>query len=581
MGLISCSGDNNEPVQTPCEGVACGPGRCEVSDDRPVCACDPGHHAEGLTCLRDGTPPFDPCAPNPCMHAGRGQCSNVQGQAVCACDPGKVEDGSGQCVSLDACEPNPCTAPYKTNCSVVEGQPVCACVSGYVPQGEACVLSVPDDHGDTPSAATPVTPSSTSVGAILHATTDVDVFSFEAAAGHVYELACNTSAFDCDLVLLNALGTVVASDTTNTTYARVRVELNTPGTYFFRIEPGGSTVGAYTYRLQDLGVDDHGDTLATATPITPGTSGVPAQFEVSRDEDWFSFTATAGRLYDFTCSTASIDCDVYLLDAHGNVVAADTTSTTVTRVRRKFTTGGTFSYRVVANSGWNVSYTSYTYRLQDLGVDDHGDTQATATPITPSASWVPAQFEVSRDEDWFSFTATAGRLYEFSCSTASIDCDLYLLDSEGKVIVANTTSTSTTRVRWRPTTGGTFSYRVVAASGWNVSYTSYSYQLQDLGVDDHADTFSGATVLTPGTATSGNLELSGDVDFFEVSLAASTAYSVTTTGSSTTLTVYATDKTTVLSTGASPRAFTSNAAGGAHYVRVSGSTTGAYTVKVQ
>ncbi|ATB40102.1 hypothetical protein CYFUS_005550 [Cystobacter fuscus] len=591
VGLISCSGGNNESVQTPCEGVACGPGRCEVSDDRPVCACDPGHHAEGLTCLRDGTPPFDPCAPNPCMHAGRGQCSNVQGRAVCACDPGKVEDGSGQCVSLDACEPNPCTAPHKTNCSVVEGQPVCACVSGYVPQGEACVLSVPDDHGntpaesspviidapptggafestedvdvfsfqaqaghiyaftcnpgggatdcrvslsdaagqvlavdnnggtgfivyeyptagtyffrvssgqvgtytyrledlgfddhgDTPSEATPVTPSSTSVGAILHATTDVDVFSFEAAAGHIYELACNTSAFDCDLVLLNALGTVVASDTTHTTYARVRVELNTPGTYFFRIQPGGSTVGAYTYRLQDLGVDDHGDTLATATPITPGTSGVPAQFEVSRDEDWFSFTATAGRLYDFTCSTASIDCDVYLLDATGNVVAADTTSTTVTRVRRKFTTGGTFYYRVVASSGWNVSYTSYTYRLQDLGVDDHGDTLATATPITPSASWVPAQFEVSRDEDWFSFTATAGRLYEFSCSTASIDCDLYLLDSEGKVIVANTTSTSTTRVRWRPTTGGTFYYRVVAASGWNVSYTSYSYQLQDLG----------------------------------------------------------------------------------------------------
>ncbi|MFY0577588.1 hypothetical protein ACN28S_27620 [Cystobacter fuscus] len=206
--------------------------------------------------------------------------------------------------------------------------------------------------------------------------------------------------------------------------------MNTPGTYFFRIQPGGSTVGAYTYRLQDLGVDDHGDTLATATPITPGTSGVPAQFEVSRDEDWFSFTATAGRLYDFTCSTASIDCDVYLLDAHGNVVAADTTSTTVTRVRGKFTTGGTFYYRVVASSGWNVSYTSYTYRLQDLGVDDHGDTLATATPITPSASWVPAQFEVSRDEDWFSFIATAGRLYEFSCSTASIDCDLYLLDSE-------------------------------------------------------------------------------------------------------------------------------------------------------
>ncbi|ATB31717.1 trypsin inhibitor-like cysteine-rich domain-containing protein [Melittangium boletus] len=1245
VGLVSCSG-GNEAIQTQCEGVVCGSGRCEVSDGRPVCACEPGHHAEGLTCMRDDAPPLDPCAPNPCVQPGRGQCSNVEGKAVCACDSGKVEDGSGQCVSLDACTPNPCTAPHKTDCAEVEGQPVCACVSGYVPEGEACVPSSPDDHGDipseaspvlidapptggaferaedvdlfsfqaqaghiyaftcnpgggavdchvslsdaagqvlavdnnggtgfivheytsagtyyfrvssgqmgtytyrledlgvddhgdtrdtatastpgasatparleapgdvdflkfgvgagltysftctstafacavelqdaagtvlasgtasadtvtvqytasaedtlyvrlaadsasamgayswrleaasrddhgddlatataltpsssaltgrlervgdvdvfsfqgtvsttyefsctgtavdcdvvlvdasgtvlqsdtgpsrdakvtylvrssatyfvkvsggtaelgtytyrlqslgsddhgdtrdtstpvtpsstygnarinfasdvdvfsfsavahhvyelecstgvfdcnvvltdaagnviaqdttgatsakvraeldtadtyyfqissggpttgaysyrlqdlglddhgdtaatatalvpatsfstgqletpgdqdwfsfsgvlntsyaftctstavdcnvvlydaggkvvqsdtstqldakvthlvrapgtffvkvsggtaafgsytyrlsdlgvddhgdTPSEATPVTSSSSSIGATLHATTDVDVFSFEAAAGHIYELACNTSVFDCDLVLLDALGVVVTGDTTSTTYARVRVELNTPGTYYFRIQPGDSKVGAYTYRLQDLGVDDHGDTMATATPITPGTSWVPAQFEVPKDEDWFSFTATAGHIYDFGCSTSSIDCDVYVLDAEGTVVASDTS--TASRMRRKLTTGGTFYLRLVANGGWNVSYTSYSYLLQDLGVDDHGDMMATATPITPGTSWVPAQFEVPKDEDWFSFTATAGHIYDFGCSTSSIDCDVYVLDSAGTVVVSDTSLASRVRrefttggtfylrlvanggwnisytnysylfqdvgmddhgntmatatpitpgtswvparfevskdedwfsftatagriyefgcdattidcnvyvldaagtvvasdtstavdaqVRRKFTTGGTFYIRVVAASAWNPSVTNYSYRLQDLGVDDHADTFSGATVLTLGTATSGNLEFSGDVDFFEVNLAASTAYTVTTTGISTTLTVYAPDKTTVISSGSSPRAFTSNAAGGAHYVRVSGSSTGAYTLKVQ
>ena len=141
-------------------------------------------------------------------------------------------------------------------------------------------------------------------------------------------------------------------------------------------------------------------------------------------------------------------------------------------------------------------------------------------------------------------------IYAFTCNPGggATDCRVSLSDAAGQVLAVDNN-------------GGT---------GFIV------YELQDLGLDDHADTFSGATVLTPGTATSGNLELSGDVDFFEVSLAASTAHSVTTTGISTTLTVYAPDKTTVISTGASPRAFTSNAAGGAHYVRVSGSTTGVY-----
>src|SRR6218665_3379333 len=909
VGLVSCSG-GNEAVQTPCEGVVCGSGRCEVSDGRAVCACEPGHHAEGLTCVRDDAPPLDPCAPNPCVQPGRGQCTNLEGKPVCACEPGKEEDGSGQCIPTDACAPNPCTAPHKTDCSVVEGQAVCACVSGHVPEGEACVPSGPDghgdtpaesspviidapptggsferaddvdlfsfqaqaghiyaftcnpgggavdcqvslsdaagqvlavdnsggtgfivyeyttagtyyfrvssgqvgtytyqledlglddhgdtrdtatastpgasatparlevpgdvdflkfgvgaglnysftctstafacavelqdaaggvlasgtasadavtlqyaasgeatlyvriaaesasamgayswrmqaasvddhgdtaatatalvpstssltgqletpgdqdwfsfsgvlntsyeftctstavdcnvvlydaagkviqsdtstqpnakvlhlarapgtfflkvsggtaafgsytyrlrdlgvdDHGDTPSEATPVTPSSSSIGATLHATTDVDVFSFEAPAGHIYELACNTSAFDCDLVLMNALGTVVAEDTTSTTYARVRVELNTPGTYYFRIQPGDSKVGAYTYRLQDLGVDDHGDTLATATPITPGASWVPAQFEVPKDEDWFTFTAPASHIYDIGCSTSSIDCDVYVLDAAGTVVASDTSSSS--RLRRKFAAGGTYYIRLVANGGWNVSYTRYSYLLNDLGLDDHGDTLATATPITPSASWVPAQFEVPRDEDWFSFTALAGHIYDIGCSTSSIDCDVYVLDAAGTVVASDTSSSS--RLRRKLTTGGMYYIRFVANTGWNISYTRYSYLLNDLGVDDHADTFVGATVLTLGTATPGNIEYSGDVDFFQVNLAASTSYTVTTTGISPTLTVYAPDKTTVISTGSSPRAFTSNAAGGVHYVRVSGSTTGAYTVKLQ
>ena len=546
-----------------------------------------------------------------------------------------------------------------------------------------------DDHGNSPGDATPVTPSTTLASARIDDAQDVDVFSFSAVAGHIYEVECNTTAFNCDLVLLDATGTQIAADTSSATSARVRAELNTAGTYYFRVQPGSTAFGAYSYRVQDLGVDDHGNTAATATPIVPATSSTAAKFEVRGDEDWFSFSAEAGHIYDFSCISPSLYCGVYLVDSAGTVLKSDPATNKFAGVRYEFNTGGTYYYRVTSAS-WDSSL-NYSFQLKDIGVDDHGDTAATATPIVPSTSFTAAKFEVSGDEDWFSFTAQAGHIYEFSCSSPSLYCGVSLVDSAGTTvksvpatsksasvryefntgglyyyrvpsafwdssmsysfrlqdlgvddhgdtaatatpIVSATSSTAakfevngdedwfsftaetghiydfscsspslycgvylvnsagtvlksvaatskSASVRYEFDTGGTYYYRVTSAF-WDSSM-NYSFRLQDLGVDDHADTFTGATVLTLGTAASGTIEVSGDPDFFAVTLAAGTSYTVTTTGSSITATVYAPDKTTVITSGSGARAFTSSAAGGTHYVRVLSSSVGAYTVKVQ
>jgi hypothetical protein len=104
--------------------------------------------------------------------------------------------------------------------------------------------------------------------------------------------------------------------------------------------------------------------------------------------------------------------------------------------------------------------------------------------------------------------------------------------------------------------------------------------LRDLGVDDHADSASGSTPLTLGTATAGVLELASDVDFFAVGLTAGTSYTASTTGISTTLTVYAADGTTSVSSGSSPRTFTPSTSG-TFYVRVAGSSSGSYALTVR
>ena len=101
---------------------------------------------------------------------------------------------------------------------------------------------------------------------------------------------------------------------------------------------------------------------------------------------------------------------MYLTDAAGVTVVSDTSSSLSARVRWEFNTGGTYYLRAVVTS-WSSS-TGYSYRLEDMGVDDHGDTLATATPIVPSTTYTNAKFEVSGDVDWFSFTAEAGHIYE-------------------------------------------------------------------------------------------------------------------------------------------------------------------------
>ncbi len=50
-----CDGDSGSGRDV-CADVTCsGHGVCAVADGEAVCACDPGYHPEGLSCIEDGT----------------------------------------------------------------------------------------------------------------------------------------------------------------------------------------------------------------------------------------------------------------------------------------------------------------------------------------------------------------------------------------------------------------------------------------------------------------------------------------------------------------------------------------------
>jgi hypothetical protein len=318
--------------------------------------------------------------------------------------------------------------------------------------------------------------------------------------------------------------------------------------------------------------------LATATPIVPSTTTTNAFFEVTGDVDWFTFTAEAGHIYEFTCNSGVINCNAYLTDAAGTTLVSDTGTGLSARVRWKLDTAGTYYVRTVAAS-WSTS-TDYTYQLQDLGVDAQGDTQATATPVVPSTTNTSAAIEAGNDQDWFSFSAAAGQSFDFFCTTTAFNCDLFLYDAAGTLLTSDTATTANAQVTRRFATAGTYYVRLISGSG---AYGNYSYRLNDRGVDQHSDTFAGATVLTLGTATPGTIEIAGDLDFFAVNLVSGTSYTVTPTGITLSILVYAPNQSTLLYNGAGPGTFTATGGTATYYVRVTGASsgTGAYTIKVQ
>jgi hypothetical protein len=441
-----------------------------------------------------------------------------------------------------------------------------------------------DDHGETRATSTPIAPSATAVGARLELAGDTDMFRFEAEAGHVYRFDCSPgTGLDCNAYAYNPDGTQLEADESSADTAVLRFKTSASGTYYLKVQSYFTDgFGAYTYQLRDLGLDDHGETRATSTPISPSSMAAAGSIQFPGDADMFRFEAEAGHVYRFDCvSAGALDCDAFAYNPDGTLLEADESSADNAVLRFKTSVSGTYYLKVDSYLVEGIG--GYTYQLQDLGPDDHGDTRATSTPIQPSATAGTGSLEHPGDADMFRFEAEAGHVYRFDCTPGTgLDCDAFAYNPDGTQLVADTSSANTATLRFKAPSSGTYYLKVAPYLAG--SFGGYTYQLQDLGLEDHADGFTGATPVVTGTPVSGRIEVVGDVDFFAVSLAGSTAYTVTATGLSLRITVYGPDRSTVLATGDGSRAFTSVAAGGAHYVRVTASTlgnTGAYSLTVQ
>lgn len=160
-----------------------------------------------------------------------------------------------------------------------------------------------EDHGDTVDAATALRAGTASVQAKIEFLQDQDIFALGVLPRHHYRVSCTIDGKKMCEVAAAAPGgqfSFSSSDRTPTTFKaseathHVRVAINP-------VLPALWEEGHYTLQFEDLGEDDYGDTLATATPLTGPVQAVTGRIPDTVDHDFFVFQATAGQRYQFGC----------------------------------------------------------------------------------------------------------------------------------------------------------------------------------------------------------------------------------------------------------------------------------------
>jgi hypothetical protein len=433
----------------------------------------------------------------------------------------------------------------------------------------------PDDHSDTSVGATALTFGAPVNGNIQFGS-DADVFTFTATAPHLYRVDCSPGTgvfYVCGLTVKDAGGATVAS-LGATSGGLLSFKAPSSGAYSVEVRSlGDNYLGAYTLQVSDDGVDDYPDSPIVAAPITLG-AGRTGKIDFGGDRDVVSFTTVANHIHRLTCTTSvSQLCQVTLRNALNQTAATGTPSAGVTTLIFYVPSAETWTADL---GGGSTSTGSYTFQVVDVGADDYPNTGAGAQVVTSGTLNGDLQF--STDVDVLAFTAIAGRYYNFNVVTGPTGFTTTVRDQSGTVVKSGTGS-----VGFVAGSGGndTVSFSTTSATG------AWSVVMSD-GVDDASNTSSGAPTLTLSTVRNGRFDYVSDEDFYAVTLAQGTSYSIITGGGigNIYLYVYLADGVT-LATGGNLSVNTKSFApttSGTFYVRVLpaiSSTIGDYTLRVQ
>jgi hypothetical protein len=623
----------------PCEPNPCvAPHRsiCGSAGTTATCSCDPGYRDDGQG---QCSPAGDPCEPNPCTEANRSVCKAAGGIAVCSCDAGLRDDGLGHCVGNDPCDPNPCTTPHRTACTASGVTVFCSCDSGFRDDGaggcvEACAPNpctaahqticgpgpggfqcscdygyVADGSGrcrfqtpseclaaheagdayepdECPELARLVIPPISSEGHTIDRIGDVDWVAVDVEDGEAIVVSARAvNSLDVDLAVFDFLSRDLlasASGKWGLTSLAVR-----PGArrLLVRVQSQTSWTAAYQLTIERF-ADDRPNSAAEAQPL-PLAVPVSGDLEYGADVDWFSFSAIAGHIYQVDVThVAAITCELY--DESGASSPSGKPLTSASQFNEgvlsfgwRATVDGTYYLKLLPEDPNTLG--TYEVVVTDQGADDHGDVASQATKLT-IGSWLTGSLAFSSDEDWFTFDAVPGHIHQVKVESSNTTyAELY--DSAKAEIANGYSHYNSGSILVKLGRTDPYYVRVWQSPPPLATVLSYQVKVIDLGLDDHGDSASEATPVTPGQIVNGSVQFSWDADWFSLATVPGRVYEVALSMSlPSNLKIFAPDGTTELCSGVPPWPLSFGAGSeGPYYLAIvpnSGLTNGTYQLTV-
>ena len=332
----------------------------------------------------------------------------------------------------------------------------------------------------------------------------------------------------------------------------------TTGTYYISAGAYESPLGrgwyTGTYQLSVSEVpDDFSDDTDTTGTVAVGGSAT-GLIEKPADRDWFAVELEAGTSYrieleGWSTRQGTLD-DAYLrgiYDADGNLVSGTTNDNGGTGTNSEVVfvaeTSGTYYISAGAYSGpyglGEYAEFSGSYRLSVSETeDDFSDDTDTTGTVTVGGS-ATGKINYFDDRDWFAVELEAGTRYriklEGSDTSRGTTADPYLrgvYDADGNRVAGTTDNDSGTgrnsEVTFVADEAGT--YYIAAGAGRDTG--TYRLSVSEAADDFSDDTDTTGTVTVGGSAT-GEIDFTGDRDWFAVDLVAGKSYSISLEGSRT------------------------------------------------
>jgi hypothetical protein len=150
--------------------------------------------------------------------------------------------------------------------------------------------------------------------------------------------------------------------------------------------------------------------------------------------------------------------------------------------------------------------------------DDYAGSTAT-TGVVPIGGLTTGNIETSGDADWFAVTLTAGVTYQFDfLGIGTLTSPIwYLMNSVGTSALLYDFGNPAS-FTYTATSTGTLYLASDPGSNATGTYTISSTVLSTTLADDYAGSTATTGVVPIGGSTTGNIETSGDADWFAVTL---------------------------------------------------------------